>query len=1167
MFDLNQACLPGKNRRFPHRERIEAFVAQRSCRCWLVAFGTMGRNGGGAVAASGLYYQYLFTIETFLTLIDQSWPEAAYISIDDADGGRLNDPDIVDFAVHHPTSGLMATYQAKSVTDPTRSTIVVSEAIPILLRMVENDSPQYALVTNARSAPQIDHLNAVLRGNQRDTELLAQLRDLAAGSTKATQALATINLEYLSRLRRAEVRATGESADEIRMRLAHKIALWRREHRLPLGARAARILENSLIAQIFSRAAGTERKPDGRSVSLATFAGFLAEQETALAQAAALIEAGDGIHHAPSGVGIDRPEQYGRIVERFNNIRSDRAQLCALVGPSGSGKTRLAAIYAHREHRSYDRVCWIDAESDATIASSIVQQAATVGITDLHNGDYYEIAGAFRRSISRFIGRWLIIFDNATSARGLQRWIGTSGHVDVLVTSTNAVDWTAYHPIPVEAMDVDQAVALLRERLVDDLDRQTAQCLDQQMDSVLARLADRLACLPLALQLAAAHFQTTSTLLANVEAYLAQIDDFDSQVLDDVFDDDKLDRDGYRRTLQAAITVCFEQLVEEAASDNACAIALRMLLASSLLAPQGIPQALVYIMAQHPNGFQHNTAGPPHGLRDHSSTMVAAVRRIRAHSLIDREDKPDTGLPWELQQTLQINEIVQHVARKYCVLNEVFDITAQHVTGWLAYYIDEQEFGSAIALQPHAWTLLAHAESTGGSALWRALLAGNQGALLDLQGKSGQALTWFRYELEQLEQLRPTHHRYTAMTAHHAVHAMIHDGLPLEQIQPCLRLAVMSLQAWAADPSYDSRHGGRTALNLLNAVALLGLRALDDNAAEEFARMNHILQEAMATFPECGDRDFYNTTNAIEGDLNTGRYREAISAADNLLQTLASGDHYQRIRVKTQRIQALTSLHVAEKIAVGDFRPALDDLAKDCDDHPEIVLGVAQALNNVCFVVEFRLALMPSPAGPLVEMFRQLVRMISSRCTNAYEQYSLAVLAACEARHSGDTLGVMNLLERAKALRPTNFPITNGSRANIAMIVPWLEHWLECTQMGIRTRVAVCHRDERLAEQNILTLAVESDAGAELRRAQQSKRLAARWRYDTLGCGRAVDVRFSSASSGAAYLLIYDDTPAGGSDHQSIPRVAEARRPPHMLRLITGHPMVSANSLITDVSG
>lgn len=58
--------------------------------------------GGGVRAASGLFYQYLFTIETLLDLIQQAWSESTIVTIEGPDHNGSSDPDVVDFSVRHP---------------------------------------------------------------------------------------------------------------------------------------------------------------------------------------------------------------------------------------------------------------------------------------------------------------------------------------------------------------------------------------------------------------------------------------------------------------------------------------------------------------------------------------------------------------------------------------------------------------------------------------------------------------------------------------------------------------------------------------------------------------------------------------------------------------------------------------------------------------------------------------------------------------------------------------------------------------------------------------------------------------------------------------------------------------------------------------------------------
>ncbi|MGV0813487.1 ATP-binding protein [Mycolicibacterium boenickei] len=1095
----------------------------------------MAALGGGVRAASGLFYQYLFTIETLLDLIEQKWPESTVVTIEGPDHQGSTDPDVVDFAVHHPRDGIVAVYQAKSVANPSDSTLSLSEALPPLVRLIRSvDSAKYVLISNAKPGRHIDRINSLLHGEYSDAEVVAELLALAGEGSKAAQVLRTLDhAGGIAPLRRAQIIATGEPAALIRSRIADKVARWRSDHRLALGERASRILENSLIAGVFSRASsadvGTTRDlaQGPRQLSLATFAEFLAEPETALAQAAALVEAGEGIQHAPNGHGVDRPELFSAIVNRFNNIRTRRAQLSVLVGPSGIGKTRLAAMYAHREHRSYDRVCWIDAESDAAIIASIVNQARIIGISDIHNGGPTELANEFRNAVHRFIGRWLIVFDDAQSARQIEHWITEAANADIVVTSTNAVDWTAYDPITVTRMAEDQALELLASRLQDDVGH-TRIGHRRDADAALARLADRLEYRPLALQIAAAHFQTTSALVGNLDTYLASIDDFVANLVADP----TLDRDGYPRTLQATINICIDRLVTAAAHDAIGATALKMLLASSVLASHRIPAVLVYAMATDIIDATGKAQGPREELRAQMPTISAAIRRIRTQSLIEPGQHPDSGVAWELRQRLDVNEIVQHVVRGRCILDEAFNAAAAHVISWLAHYIDGQDFTGAVALQPHAWALLSRAESAGGAVVLRALLAGNQAALLDLQGKSKDALAWLHWEWAILHQLDEPLDRVKALTADQIVKAMIHDGCSLEEALPFLQQAVSSLQSWAADHDPNDHAGALMCLNLHSAIATLEMRQSGpDRFTAELEELRKQVLDAQTRFPDEEAARLLAQTLSAEQHLDHGRYDEALANTKVLLNAIGAQDHIQRIHARTLQFQALVGQLLIDDGQIGAVRSALEHIAKECEDHPKIVIGKTSGLLNVSVQLEAKRLLTDSPQEPLKEVFRTIVRLTSKLCTNDYERYCHVVLAACEATHNNDIVGATTLLDLAQARMPAHFPGTVGARSNVAMMVPWLRYWVECTQTGVVPRINCCELYYFSKADDALGLYVgDSALSADLRRQYQTSRdFFAAWEYDVLGCQRAIVLRTTHSGKPAAFILLADEPVAAAA--------------------------------------
>ena len=1100
------------------------------------SFRRVGKTGGIA-AASGLFYQYLFTIETLFGLVNDGWPEAAKVVIEDPDDAHFNDPDVVDFSVYHPTRGLVAVYQAKSVARPNTSTISAAAAIPSLIRMADSaDSPDYTLISNARPGVHIDRLNALLRGDLPDARLLDELAVLVKDSARALQALDTIDSpEVITRLRRAQVRATGESAEKIRSRMSGDIAQWRVEHTLPTGgARAARILENSLIAQIFSRAAEAdsavgETIDGGRSVTVAAFAELLAEPEYVLARAAALVEAGEGIHRVPSSRGIDRPDEFAKIVGRFNNIRSRRVRMCALTGASGIGKTRLAAMYAVREHRSYDRVVWIDAESDTSITTSVLRQARGIGIPEHCSGDLDEITDAFKRSISRFIGRWLIVFDNAQSSRQLQRWITPAGHADILVTSTNSVDWTQYDPVPIKGLEASQAHQLLRSRLAKDMERASPQR-REQADAALALLARRLEYRPLALELAAAHFETLSNVVEHLDTYLANIEDFVCVIADDP----TLNADGYPHTLQAAVSICLDRLVAAAADDPVSATALRMMLASSVVASRRIPQALLYAIASEPPPLHAMEPELPTTLRGQMPRIHAAVRRIRTQSLIDRDDEPDAGLPWELQHHVNVNEIVQFVIRERSVMAEALNDTAAHISSWLARYIDGQHFSCAAALQPHASAVLSHATHTDGLQVSCATLAGNQATLLDLLGRSSEARSWLEFEYRLLERLPEPAHHLMAKTASQLVQAMLHQGSTVSEVRAYLICAVTHLESGAKTMAADWR-GSMECLNLLSAITALEVQGQRDGvSAGEIRQFRERILRVQTAFPMTRQARRHAQILELENNLEQGNFPQAVSQAEDLLRSVEPNDHLQRIHLKLQLMQASASVLIADETRIASLQTIVADFESELQRHPEIVTGVAQALINSCVSIEIYLIHVGGPAPVLAEAVRRIVRFTNMLWANAYDRYCRTVLAACETTRNNDLNGVRFLLNLAAEQKPAQYPGYVGRRSNAAMLTPWLEHWAECTENGLPARGVVCPAVYSPERDAVIVHIDRPDLAAEFARKPGGPgKYEATWQTDVLGCSHALNVRLANGDKHVALLPLPGDCTRSTSDHCS----------------------------------
>ncbi|SKG72601.1 P-loop NTPase family protein [Mycobacteroides abscessus] len=1002
-------------------------------------------SSGGWSAASGFFYQYLFTIETFFDLIAKSWPDDAQIHIEDPRDGRILDPHIVDFAVHHPRDGLHAVYQAKSVISPHDTEITVARALPVLVRMSRSaESQSYILTTNALPGGDIDALNALLGSDCSDGELLVGLQHLARNSERATAALATVDSpEWISRLRRCRVQTSGEPAGVIRERIVESIARWRSRNRLPLGAYAADLLENALINDIFSRAAGTRKKDldtEYRVVTLAEFCQMLAPGVDVLAQATACVEAGRGIEHVPNGQGIERPKQLEWIAARFSDVREGSAQLSALVGPSGIGKSRLAAMYAHGQCDTYDRICWIDAESDASIIASIDRQKRTIVLPEVNLGDVEEVSAAFKACIRSFIGRWLIVLDNARDSRQLQRWIAFSGNAHFLATSTNSVDWSGFGKIKVGHMELGEAHALIRARLDDDMcdagpERQ------HSADAAIRRLAKTLAWRPLALQLAASHFGTLSTLLTGIDMYVSRIEHLAA-----LMNDDTLDREDYPRTLQAAIQICLDRLESAAQNDPLNALAAKMLIASSVLAPRSIPAFLLFAAVTEPIEAAIGSSGPGEHVLQQLPRMNSAIRRLGIDSLVERQNDVTGAVAPELRIRLDVNEIVQIIARQYAAsLTGVINTAAAHLGSWTACYINRQDFSAAAVVQPHALNLLEIAKETGGEVPLCAVLAGNLSSLLTVQNRSDEALRWLMFELQLLDNLPSPHHRLNAATTAQIAQAMVRTSSDFNALEEYLSGSVHALEetAQAQDTQWD---GARVCYNNLEIVdTFIRQGAVDVDSMSRLRQYHDRLEALLTVFPDNGHAEQQQLYKRIEKALDESRHRDVLTLSEMLTERIEASNHILRIGNRVQRLQALAGLGESDELL-----SELDDLAHDHELYTQVKEGICQSLLNAGAYLAFRIVADETDQKG-EEAFRQIIRLSGNLLSNDYERYLHTVLAAYEASITNDVHGVMGLLKLVTSQSPPTPPGTVRATSRLAAtLVAWLTYWVACAEKGAR---------------------------------------------------------------------------------------------------------------------
>ena len=234
----------------------------------------------------------------------------------------------------------------------------------------------------------------------------------------------------------------------------------------------------------------------------------------------------------------------------------------ALHGMGGVGKTQLAAEYVWRFGNNYDAVWWVNAEQSDRIADQLAAFAAALDLVDPTT--QVDSAVEALRGYCRSQGGWLVVLDNATSAREVREWL-LAGPGHVLVTSRDPHWREIAAPIEVDVFTRNESTALLHAHL------------PTLPDDHADQLADALGDLPLALAQAAGVLAESGM---PITEYLTLLDTTAAEVLD------QGEPISYSGSLAKAIRIAVNHL---AAADPGAAQLLRL---CAFLSPEPIPTRL-----------------------------------------------------------------------------------------------------------------------------------------------------------------------------------------------------------------------------------------------------------------------------------------------------------------------------------------------------------------------------------------------------------------------------------------------------------------------------------------------------------------------------------------------------------------------------------------------
>ena len=188
-----------------------------------------------------------------------------------------------------------------------------------------------------------------------------------------------------------------------------------------------------------------------------------------------------------------------------------------LHGVGGVGKTHVALEFAYRHREQYDLVWWLSAQDEAATSLSYSRMLRALGTKPAVDATSDELRELAEGSLAK-AGRWLLIFDNASSMEELRPFVPSPGeHGAVLITSRNP-NWRGVaQSFCLRVFERPDSIQFLKKR--------TGR---YETPAVAQRLAQALGDLPLALEQAGALIAEAKITYAH---YLSRFEDHWAELL------------------------------------------------------------------------------------------------------------------------------------------------------------------------------------------------------------------------------------------------------------------------------------------------------------------------------------------------------------------------------------------------------------------------------------------------------------------------------------------------------------------------------------------------------------------------------------------------------------------------------------------------------------
>jgi tetratricopeptide (TPR) repeat protein len=166
-----------------------------------------------------------------------------------------------------------------------------------------------------------------------------------------------------------------------------------------------------------------------------------------------------------------------------------------VAGLGGVGKTQIALEYAYRNALRYDVIWWCNADNEITLQNDYRAFALRLGLVR-EDANFDAVLTAVLEWFDRN-DKFLFIYDNVEDFALLEQYRPRDNRGNVIIT-TRSAQTGYYKPLDITPISPEEAVEFLNKRI-------------GRADADAGRLAERLGCLPLALEQAGAYIATRGT--------------------------------------------------------------------------------------------------------------------------------------------------------------------------------------------------------------------------------------------------------------------------------------------------------------------------------------------------------------------------------------------------------------------------------------------------------------------------------------------------------------------------------------------------------------------------------------------------------------------------------------------------------------------------------